>query len=303
MNVPDVVPGRTRLGWVGTGVMGRWMCQHCIEAGFSVTVHNRSRDKARPLAELGATVADSPQAVARASDVVVLIVGYPEDVRQVVLGEAGVLAGLKAGGIVVDMTTSTPALAVEIDAAARAKGAHAVDAPVSGGDVGARQGTLTIMAGGEAEVVAALAPLWDAMGKAVSHLGPAGSGQHTKMVNQIAIASGMVGLVEALLYGQRAGLDLEAVLGAIGGGAAGSWSLANYGPRILKRNFDRGLFVEHFVKDMGIALEEARRMKLSLPGLALAQQLYLALMAQGGGRLGTHALALALERLNGAQRA
>ena len=294
----EITPQRTRLGWVGAGVMGRWMCQHCMNAGFKVLVYNRTPERAKPLIEQGAILAHSPQEVAQRSDVVVAIVGYPQDVRQVILGNDGVLAGLKAGGIVVDMTTSEPSLAREIYEAANAKGVHAVDAPVSGGDVGAREARLTIMAGGDEAVVKALDPLWKAMGKSVTYMGPAGSGQHTKMVNQIAIAGGMIGLVECLLYGYRAGLGLETVIAAIGGGAAGSWSLSNYGPRILKRNFDPGFFVEHFIKDMGIALEEAKRMNLSLPGLALVHQLYVALKAQGHGRLGTHALALALERLN-----
>lgn len=294
----EVVPGQTKLGWIGTGVMGRWMCEHCMNAGFSATVYNRSPEKTKPLEEKGATVANSPKEVAEQSDVVVAIVGYPQDVREVFLGEQGILNGLKSGGIAVDMTTSEPSLAVEISEAAKAKGIHTVDAPVSGGDVGAREAKLTIMVGGEASVVNSLNPLWEAMGKSMTLMGPAGSGQHTKMVNQIVISSGMIGMVEGMIYGHKAGLDLETVLNAIGGGAAGSWSLSNYGPRIIQRNFDPGFFVEHFVKDMGIALAEAKRMNLSLPGLALAEQLYVALKAQGHGRLGTHSLALALEKIN-----
>lgn len=294
----EITPEKTKLGWIGTGVMGRWMCEHCLNAGFGATVYNRSLKKTKPLEEKGATIVHSPRAVAEQSDVVVSIVGFPVDVREVILGENGVLAGLKSGGVVVDMTTSEPSLAQEIHEAARSKEIHSVDAPVSGGDVGAREAKLTIMVGGDEGVVNALAPLWNAMGKNTSYMGPAGSGQHTKMVNQIMIASGMVGMVEGLLYGYRAGLDLEEVINAIGGGAAGSWSLSNYGPRIIQRNFDPGFFVEHFVKDMSIALEEANRMNLSLPGLALAQQLYVSLKAQGRGKLGTHSLALALEQLN-----
>jgi 3-hydroxyisobutyrate dehydrogenase len=269
-----------------------------MKAGFSATVYNRSPEKAQPLLDLGATLADSPKAVAEQSDAVVTIVGYPNDVRSVILGDDGVLAGLNPGGVVVDMTTSEPSLAIEIAESAKLKNIHSVDAPVSGGDVGAREAKLTIMAGGEQSVVDALSPLWDAMGKSITYLGSAGSGQHTKMTNQIVIASGMIGMVEGLLYAYKAGLNLDEVLTAIGGGAAGSWSLSNYGPRIIQRNFDPGFFVEHFIKDMGIALDEARRMNLSLPGLALANQLYIALKAQGHGRLGTHSLAFALEHLN-----
>src|SRR5205807_10139858 len=200
------------------------------------------------------------------------------------------------------MTTSEPALAREVFEAARAKGVHAVDAPVSGGDVGAREARLSIMIGGEAPIVQALMPLLQAMGKTIVHQGPAGAGQHTKMVNQILIATNMIGVCEALLYGYKAGLDLKTVLQSVGGGAAASWSLNNLGPRMIDRNFEPGFFVEHFIKDMGIALDEARRMNLSLPGLALANQLYLAVQAQGYGRKGTQALMLALEQLSNVKR-
>ena len=218
--------------------------------------------------------------------------------REVTLGPDGTLAGAKSGSVLVDMTTSEPALAVEIDEAARAKGVHAVDAPVSGGDVGAREARLSIMIGGEKEVVDALRPLFDVMGKTIVYQGPAGAGQHTKMVNQILIATNMIGVCEALLYGYKAGLDLETVLQSVGSGAAGSWSLNNLGPRMIAGNFEPGFFVEHFLKDMGIALAESRRMNLSLPGLALAEQLYRAVAAQGYARKGTHALMLALASLS-----
>jgi 3-hydroxyisobutyrate dehydrogenase len=214
------------------------------------------------------------------------------------LGKDGALAGSKAGNILVDMTTSQPALAVEIAAAAKAKGVHSVDAPVSGGDVGAREARLSIMIGGEADAVAALGPLFEVMGKTIVHQGKAGAGQHTKMVNQTLIATAMIGVCEALLYGYKAGLDLKTVMQSIASGAAGSWSLSNLGPRIIDNNFDPGFYVEHFIKDMSIALEEARRMNLALPGLALAHQLYVALAAQGHARDGTHALQLALAKLS-----
>jgi 3-hydroxyisobutyrate dehydrogenase len=295
-------PGKTRVGWIGTGVMGRWMCQHLITKGYKATVYNRTKERAQPLLDAGAAWGDSPKAVAERSDVVFAIVGFPKDVREVFLGTQGALAGSKAGGILVDMTTSEPSLAAEIEKAAQAKGVGAVDAPVSGGDVGARNAALSIMVGGGTEVVDAVRPLLECMGKTIVHQGPAGAGQHTKMVNQVLIATNMIGVCEALLYGHKAGLDLKTVLQSVGGGAAASWSLNNLGPRIIDRNFEPGFFVEHFIKDMGIALDEARRMNLSLPGLALANQLYLAVQAQGYGRKGTHALMLALETLSGIKR-
>jgi 3-hydroxyisobutyrate dehydrogenase len=294
----EIAPGKTRIGWIGTGVMGSSMCGHLIAAGYSATVFNRTPEKARALVEKGAKLADSPRAVAAASDVVFTIVGFPQDVREVTLGPDGTLAGSRSGMVLVDMTTSEPALAVEIDRAARAKQVHAVDAPVSGGDVGAREARLSIMIGGEKEVVDALRPLFEVMGKTIVHHGPAGAGQHTKMVNQVLIATNMIGVCEGLLYGYKAGLDLNVVLQSVGSGAAGSWSLNNLGPRMIAGNFEPGFFVEHFLKDMGIALAEARRMKLCLPGLALAEQLYRAVAAQGLERKGTHALMLALAQLS-----
>lgn len=290
--------GSRRIGWIGTGVMGASMCGHLIEAGHVVTVHSRTRERAQPLLDRGAAWADTPAGVARAAEVTFTMVGYPADVREVILGEQGVLSQARPGTVIVDMTTSEPSLAREIFEAARSRGVASVDAPVSGGDVGARNATLSIMIGGEAETVASLRPLLELMGRTISHQGPAGSGQHTKMVNQTLIATGMIGVCEALLYAHRAGLDLEAVLEAVGGGAAGSWSLSNYAPRMLRGDFAPGFMVEHFIKDMEITLAEARRMNLALPGLALAHELYLALRAQGGGRDGTQSLIRALARLS-----
>jgi len=297
--VIDIVPGKTRIGWIGTGVMGSSMCGHLIKTGFSATVYSRTQAKAQPLIDDGAQWAESPRAVAEQSDVVFSIVGFPEDVRAVMLGEQGALAGCENGNILVDMTTSQPALAIEIAERAQKVGVHSVDAPVSGGDVGARGGTLSIMIGGDKEVVDALQPCWQAMGKAIVYQGGAGAGQHTKMVNQTLIATNMIGVCEALLYAHQAGLDLETVMESVASGAAGSWSLSNLGPRIIQGNFDPGFFVEHFIKDMGIALSEAKKMQLSLPGLALAHQLYVALAAQGHSRDGTHALELALASMSG----
>jgi 3-hydroxyisobutyrate dehydrogenase len=299
IKIPTIVPGVTRIGWIGTGVMGSSMCAHLIQAGFPATVYSRSKQKADALLQKGAAWADTPRAVAEASDVIFSIVGFPSDVREVILGPSGALAGSAAGSVIVDMTTSQPALAVEIDQAARAKGVHSIDAPVSGGDIGAKNAALSIMIGGDSAVVEALQPLWSAMGKTIIHQGPAGSGQHTKMVNQILIASNMIGVCEALVYGYRAGLDLATVLKSVSSGAAGSWSLSNLGPRIIDNNFDPGFFVEHFIKDMGIALEESRRMGLCMPGLALSNQLYQSVQAQGNGRMGTHALMQALSRMAG----
>jgi len=297
--VAEIVPGKTRIGWIGTGVMGSSMCAHLIEAGYSATVHNRTQAKAQALVGQGAQWADSPQAVAKQSDVIFSIVGFPEDVRETILGEQGALAGCQQGSVLVDMTTSQPALAIEIAERAKAVGVDSVDAPVSGGDVGARGGTLSIMIGGDKAVVDALQPCWQAMGKAIVYQGGPGAGQHTKMVNQTLIASNMIGVCEALLYAHRAGLDLDTVMESVASGAAGSWSLSNLGPRIIQGNFDPGFFVEHFIKDMGIALSEAKKMQLALPGLALAHQLYVALASQGHSRDGTHALQLALASLSG----
>ena len=263
----EFAPGTTRIGWIGTGVMGSSMCGHLLAAGYSATVFNRTTEKAKPLLDKGAKLVDSPRGVAAASDVIFTIVGYPHDVREVTMGEDGTLAGAKPGTVLVDMTTSEPALAIEIDRAARAKGVHTVDAPVSGGDVGAREARLSIMIGGEKEVVEPLRPLFELMGKTIVYQGPAGAGQHTKMVNQILIASNMIGVCEALLYGYKAGLDLNVVLQSVGSGAAGSWSLNNLGPRMIAGNFEPGFYVEHFLKDMRIALAESQRMGISLPGL------------------------------------
>lgn len=299
MSLLKVEPGRTRIGWIGTGIMGNSMCGHLVDAGFSATIYTRTRSKAERLMAKGARWAEDPQAVAEASDVVFTIVGYPADVRQVTLGKRGVLAGCRRGSIAVDMSTSEPSLAIEIARQAAEIGAHAIDAPVSGGDVGAREARLSIMIGGEKEVVESLQPCWQAMGKTIVHQGGPGAGQHTKMVNQILIANNMIGVCEALLYGYRAGLNLEEVMKSVASGAAGSWSLSNLGARIIANNFDPGFFVEHFIKDMGIALDEAKRMALSLPGLALAHQLYISLVAHGQGRCGTQALHLALASLSG----
>jgi len=294
----QIAPGKTRIGWIGTGVMGSSMCGHLIAAGFSATVYSRTKSKSEALIARGAAWAATPKELAALSDVIFSIVGFPSDVREVMLGTDGALAGSKPGNILVDMTTSEPSLAVEIYSAAKAKGVHSVDAPVSGGDIGAKNAALSIMIGGDKEIVDALQPCFAAMGKTIVHQGAAGAGQHTKMANQILIATNMIGVCESLLYGFKAGLDLATMLQSVGPGAAGSWSLSNLGPRMMANNFDPGFFVEHFIKDMGIALAEAKRMGLSLPGLALSEQLYLSVKARGWGRNGTHALMLALSEMS-----
>ncbi|KAI4376576.1 hypothetical protein MLD38_014322 [Melastoma candidum] len=294
-----ISPATTRIGWIGTGVMGRSMCGHLINAGYAVSIFTRTPSKAEPLLSLSsanpAVLSPSPADLAASCHVVFSIVGFPSDVRSVLL--TGALPSLRPGSILVDMTTSDPSLAAEIASAAFKKGCHSVDAPVSGGDLGARNATLSIFAGGDSAVVSHLSPLFALMGK-VYYMGGPGNGQFAKLANQITIATTMVGLVEGMLFAHKAGLEVPKFLDAIRGGAAGSRSLELYGGRILKRDMEAGFFVEHFVKDLGICLKECERMGLGLPGLALAQQLYLSLMAHGEGRLGTQALILAIERIN-----
>jgi 3-hydroxyisobutyrate dehydrogenase len=292
----------TRIGWIGTGVMGQSMSRHLVSAGYHTTVYSRTREKAQAVVDLGAVWADSPRAAAETADVVFTMVGFPSDVRDVYFSADGVLAGARSGALLVDMTTTEPTLAKEIYEHARAKGAHAVDAPVSGGDVGARNKTLSIMIGGEDEAVQAVMPLFEILGRNIVHQGGPGAGQHTKMCNQIVIAGTMIGVCESLLYAYRARLNPEKMLESIRSGAAGCWSLENLAPRILKGNFEPGFIVEHFLKDMGIALAESQRMGLAMPGLALVHQLYLALQAQGHGRRGTQALLLALEHISNVER-
>jgi len=289
---------RPRIGWVGTGVMGSSMCGHILTQGYPVVLYTRTRARADALLAAGARWADTPAAVAAGSDIVFTIVGFPRDVREVYLGADGLIPSARSGQVFVDMTTTAPQLAVELDGAARARGAAMLDAPVSGGDVGARNATLSIMVGGERATFDRVQPLFEVMGKRILHLGGAGAGQHTKMANQIVIAGTMVGVCEALLYGHKAGLDVASMVECIRGGAAACWALDNYAPRILRRDFDPGFFVEHFIKDMGLALAEAERMELALPGLALAHQLYVLTQARGHGRLGVQALALALEEIS-----
>jgi 3-hydroxyisobutyrate dehydrogenase len=290
-------PGKTKLGWIGTGVMGSPMVGHLLAAGFEVAVFTRTPAKAQPLIERGAKWCDSPARLAKGADVVFTMVGYPSDVRSLAQGPDGIVANLPVGGVLVDMTTSEPSLAVELAALAEQRSCFAIDAPVSGGELGAKNKTLSVMVGGNQQAIAALEPCFATFGQTIIRQGGPGAGQHAKLANQILIASNMVGVCEALVYGYRAGLNLETLLQSVVPGAAGSWSLSNLAPRMIRNDFAPGFFVEHFVKDLGIALNESRRMQLSLPGLALAEQLYLALAAQGGARLGTQALVETIAKL------
>jgi len=274
------------------------MCGHLLAAGHEVKVHTRTKASAQSTIAAGAQWCETPGDVARGSEFVFTIVGYPADVRAVYLGEGGLVDQAAPGSVLVDMTTSEPALATEIYQAALARGMAALDAPVSGGDLGARGASLAIMVGGEQEPFARTLPLFEKMGKNIRLMGGPGAGQHTKMSNQILIAGTMVGVVESLLYAVKSGLDVDGVIDVIGSGAAGSWSINNLGRKIAKDDYDPGFFIKHFVKDMGIALAEARRMGIALPGLALVEQLYIAAMAQGLENMGTQALYIALKNLN-----
>ena len=285
------------IGWIGTGVMGAPMAGHLLSAGYPLTVFNRTPERADGLVADGATRADSAAQVAERADVVITMVGYPADVRSTILDAGGVLSVMRSGALLIDMTTSEPTLAVEIHAAAAGREIAALDAPVSGGDLGARNAALVIMAGGDEAAFARAEPIFGVLGRSATLQGGPGTGQHTKMVNQIAIASGMIGVCEAMLYARRAGLDVERVIDTIKDGAAGSWSLTNYGPRLLRDDLEPGFKIDHFVKDLGLALLEARRMELPLAGTALAQQLYVAAQSQGFGQKGTQALLATLDRL------
>jgi len=289
--------GAPVVGWIGTGIMGRSMLGHILDRGYRCVVFTRTREKASVVLEKGATWCESPAGIAEQADVIFTMVGFPSDVQQVYLRSDGLVDSARHGTILVDMTTTSPSLAVEIYNRAKTRQVQALDAPVSGGDTGARNAALSIMAGGDETVFKAIEPFFALMGKKIVYQGKAGSGQHAKMCNQIQIAGTMIGMCESLIYGYKAGLNLETMLSSISGGAAACWSLDNLAPRILRRDFEPGFFVRHFIKDMGIALEEARRMDLALPGLALVQQLYQSVSALGFADKGTQALVLALEHM------
>ena len=293
-----ILPTPVRLGWIGTGVMGAPMCGHLLCAGYPLTVFTRTPSKAQPLLERGVLWAESPAALVEKADVICTMVGFPKDVREIYFGQDGLLAKAKPGQVFIDFTTSEPYLAQEIAELAKKQQAFAMDAPVSGGDVGAKQGTLSIMVGGEASVFESLNSILRVFGKVLIHHGPAGCGQHAKLCNQITIAGTMIGVCEALLYAHQAGLDGVNLLESIRQGAAGCWTLDHLAPKLLQRDFSPGFFVEHFIKDMGMALDEANRMGLLLPGLAVVHKLYQEVQAQGHRRSGTHALLLALESMS-----
>lgn len=278
------------VGFIGLGVMGQSMAGHLLDAGYRLRVYSRTPQKADALLACGAQWGDSPAAVAQACGVVFTIVGFPQDVADVYLGEHGLIENLRPGTVLVDMTTSDPALAVRLAGAASQRGGKVLDAPVSGGDTGARAGTLSIMVGGDRDGFERVLPLLECMGKNIVYQGPAGSGQHCKLCNQIAIAANMLGVCEAIAYAQKAGLDPETVLQSISAGAAGSWSLSNLAPRMLRGDFDPGFFVKHFIKDMGLAAASADALDLDTPGLDTALARYRQLAEAGGEDLGTQAL-------------
>lgn len=282
--------GETKIAFIGTGVMGASVVKHLLSSNYSVTVYTRTKGKAEPLIEAGAQWAETVDGAVKDADLVFTMVGYPADVEEVYFGDKGILSTGKAGQILVDMTTSSPALAKRIAESATNVQMASIDAPVSGGDVGAKNGTLSIMCGGEEEVFEAILPVLSIFGKQIVYQGPAGAGQHTKMCNQIAIATNMIGVCEALAYGEKAGLDAETILQSISSGAAGSWSLSNLAPRMIGGDFEPGFYVKHFLKDMNIALAEAEAMGLLLPGLQLAREMYERLVQQGLGEKGTQVL-------------
>lgn len=279
-----------KIGFIGTGVMGSSMVRHLLNADYQVNVYSRTKEKAMPLVEEGAEWYDTAKQVAEESDVILTIVGYPKDVEEVYFGTDGVFEGLANGKIIIDMTTSTPALAEEIAQKAKEISVASLDAPVSGGDLGARNGTLTVMVGGDETAYEKVRPVLETFSGSLQLFGEAGSGQHTKMVNQIMVAGTMTGMTEMLVYAKAAGLDLEKVIETVNGGAAQNWSLGNYGPRILKEDYSPGFFVKHFVKDLGIVLEEAEKMDLNLPSTQKAYDLYKQLENSGHEDDGTQAL-------------
>lgn len=279
-----------KIGFIGTGVMGKSLVKHLLKANHEVTIYTRTKEKATDLIKEGAKMVSSPSEVAQKVEILFTMVGYPHDVEEVYFGDNGIFQIENNNLIVIDMTTSTPTLAKKIDVKAKEKGMCSLDAPVSGGDIGAQLGKLSIMCGGDKSTFDQVLPVLTLFGETILYQGTAGAGQHTKMCNQITIATGMIGVCEALAYGRKAGLDLEQVLRSISTGAAGSWSLSNLAPRMIAGNNEPGFYIKHFVKDMRIALEEADKMDLQLPGLTLAKSLYEDLIDEGYAENGTQAL-------------
>ncbi|MFE8703535.1 NAD(P)-dependent oxidoreductase [Cytobacillus sp. FJAT-54145] len=285
-----ISPENTVVGFIGTGVMGKSMARNLLRAGYPVVVYTRSKEKAEDLLQEGANWADSPKTIAEKANVIISIVGYPSDVEEVYLGENGLIESCGENTYLIDMTTSTPSLAIKIYEAGKERKVHALDAPVSGGDIGARDGKLSIMVGGDHEDFLAVEPIFNILGTNIVYQGKAGSGQHTKMCNQIVISSSMIGVCEAIVYAEKSGLDPETVLKSISSGAAGSWALSNLAPRMIQGNFEPGFYIKHLIKDMNIALEEAKNMDMETPGLSLAISLYNKLAENGEENSGTQAL-------------
>ena len=279
-----------KIAFIGTGVMGSSIVKHILKANYPVTIHTRTKQKAEQVISSGAKWAATVKEAIQGADVIFTMVGMPTDVEEIYLGKDGILKNGVSGQILVDMTTSSPALAIKIEKAAAEKGMYSIDAPVSGGDIGAQNGTLSIMCGGTEDVFTQVQSLFSLFGSQVILQGPPGAGQHTKMSNQLAIATNMIGVCEAIIYAEQAGLDPERVLESISGGAAGSWSLANLGPRMLENDFEPGFYTKHFLKDLRIALDEASSMNVDLPGLQLAISFYEDLVAKGYGDKGTQVL-------------
>lgn len=284
------------IGFIGIGVMGKSMASNLMKAGYKVNVYNRTKERAADLISAGATWKDTPKDITASCNVIITMLGYPKDVEEVYFGDQGLIDNAKLGTYLIDMTTSSPLLAKQIAQVAQSKGLYTLDAPVSGGDIGAREAKLSIMVGGDEKAYHAMKPIFEVLGTNIQHLGLAGAGQDTKMCNQIAIASNMMGVCEAIVYAKKMGLDPNAVLASISTGAAGSWSLSNLAPRMIKGDFAPGFYVKHFIKDMGIAIESAKEAHLELPGLNLAKKLYEELSASGGDLYGTQALIKILEK-------
>lgn len=284
------------IGFIGIGVMGKSMASNLMKAGYKVNIYNRTKERAADLISAGATWKDTPKDITASCNLIITMLGYPKDVEEVYFGDQGLINNAKLGTYLIDMTTSSPLLAKQIAQVAQSKGLYTLDAPVSGGDIGAREAKLSIMVGGDEKAYNAMKPIFEVLGTNIQHLGLAGAGQDTKMCNQIAIASNMMGVCEAMVYAKKMGLDPNAVLASISTGAAGSWSLSNLAPRMIKGDFAPGFYVKHFIKDMGIAIESAKEAHLELPGLNLAKKLYEELSANGGDLYGTQALIKILEK-------
>jgi 3-hydroxyisobutyrate dehydrogenase len=297
--VNNISPSNTTIGWIGTGVMGAPMANHLISKGYKCYVYNRTKTKAVNLINKGASWLENPQEISNKANIIFTIVSFPQDVEEVYYGNKGLLNNKPKGKIFVDMTTTKPSLAIKIYNETKSMYSYFIDAPVSGGDIGAKNASLSIMAGGDKETFEKVLPIFKLLGKNIVFQGKAGSGQHAKICNQIVIAGTIIGVCENLLYSYKAGLDPNVLLSSIGKGAAACWTLDNLAPRIIKNDYEPGFFIEHFIKDLEIALEETRKMDLSLPGLSLAHQLYTLVKESGYGKKGTQALMLALEKISG----